>query len=126
MSKDVNRVTVSGRLTKEPKLYNAGEHVYTLLRVAINGGKTKGGEDRPTIFYDVKVWNGGAKACVEYLTKGSRVLVEGRLDQYDRPDEDGQWNYLVGESVNFLDPAPKAEPQEAEVPFEEVPEPVAA
>ena len=109
MSKDANTTVISGRLTKEPKLYDAGESVYALMRVAINGGKTKDGGERPTLFYDVKVWNGAAKACVNYLGKGSRVLVEGRLDQYDRPDEGGQWNYIVGENVAFLDPAPKSE-----------------
>lgn len=124
MQKDVNNVTVTGRLTKDPKVYNtSSENVYTLLRLAINGGRTKSGEDRGAIFYDVKVWNGAAKACVEYLHKGSRVAVEGRLAQYDRPGDEGQWNHLVGESVTFLDPAPKAEEEEQ---AEEAPEPIAA
>jgi hypothetical protein len=37
MQRDINTVTLTGRLTKEPKLYQAGKAVYALLRVAVHG-----------------------------------------------------------------------------------------
>lgn len=41
MQRDINTVTLTGRLTKEPKFYQAGKAVYPLLRVTVHAGKRK-------------------------------------------------------------------------------------
>ena len=107
-SSNINSVVVNGRLTHHPKLHEtSGENVYTLLRLAIT---RRIGEDRKqTIYYDVKAWNGSARACVEHLRKGALVSVQGRLDQYDKPEtkesrEKGvkeRWNFITAERVEF-------------------------
>lgn len=97
---NINSVVVNGRLTDDPKLYEtSGENVYALLRIAIN---RRIGKDRQrTIYYEVKVWNGLAKACVDHLRKGGLVSVKGYLDQYDNDETKERWNFISAEEVEF-------------------------
>lgn len=73
----------------------------------------KAGEKDETTWFRVTVWNKQAESCNQYLHKGSKVLVEGRL----RPDEsgnptvfqrkDGSWGAsyeVTAETVRFLTP----------------------
>ncbi len=94
---NTNVVVFTGRLTRDPELHDtSGENVYAILPLAINRG-----DDLDPIYYDVKCWNGLARACVEYQRKGSLVAVTGRLDQFKK--EDGNpWNYITAESVEFV------------------------
>lgn len=72
-----------------------------------------------TTWFRVSTWDKQAEACNQYLHKGSKVLVEGRL----RPDEsgnptvfqrkDGSWGAsyeVTAESVRFLDGKAEEEP----------------
>ena len=103
---NINSVVVNGRLTDDPKLYDTrGEKVYAILPLAIN---RRIGEKQRTIYYEVKVWNGLAKACVEHLRKGGLVSVRGHLDQYDKPETKERWNFIAAEEVEFCS-RPKAE-----------------
>jgi single-stranded DNA-binding protein len=101
-SVNTNVVVLTGRLTRDPKLYEQedteaqGEPAYTILHVAINRG-----DDLDPIYYDVKCWKGLARACVEYQRKGSLVAVTGRLDQFKK-DDGNPWNYITAESVEFI------------------------
>lgn len=73
----------------------------------------KAGEKDETTWFRVTVWSKQAESCNQYLHKGSKVLVEGRL----RPDEsgnptvyqrkDGSWGAsyeVTAETVRFLTP----------------------
>lgn len=99
---NMNVVACTGRLTRDPKLYTVegseapDAPVYAILPIAINRG-----QDREPVYADVKVWNGLARACVKYRRKGDMVAVTGRLDQLRQADEN-HWNYVVGESVEFI------------------------
>ena len=108
---DINSVTFTARLTKDPELRStsSGKSVST-LRVAIQRPGGKDGSDRGAAFYDVEVWNGLAESCARYLSKGSRIAVEARLEHQEWTDDDDrprQRNYLVATQVNFLGPRPK-------------------
>lgn len=108
-SNNINAVWVNGRLTDDPQLYEtSGENVYAILPLAINSRKRDGSKGK-TIFYDVKVWNGLARACVDNLSKGRLVSVLGRLDQYDNPETKERWNYIAGDEVEFVGARKKAE-----------------
>jgi single-strand DNA-binding protein len=126
---DMNVVTLTGRLTKDPELRQTrSEHSVSTLRVAIQRPSTREGEDRGAVFYDVEVWNGTAENCVRFLSKGSRVAVIGRLelDQWkDEHEMPRQRSYVVATQVNFLDPAPASAEREEEQPEAEA-EPVPA
>jgi single-stranded DNA-binding protein len=109
---NINSVVVSGRLTRDPKLYEPagsegqGENVYALLHLAIN--RRIGKDKQRTIYYEVKAWNGLARACIEHLRKGGLVSVQGHLDQYDNPETKERWNYISAEEIEFGS-RPKAE-----------------
>jgi single-strand DNA-binding protein len=59
----------------------------TNMSVATNRTYTNGNGEKvdETAWFRVSVWGAQAEACNQYLKKGSRVLVEGRL----KPDSDG-------------------------------------
>ena len=110
-SNNINSVVANGRLTEAPKLYDTtGEKVYAILRVAIN---RRVGDGQRTIYYDVKVWNGLAKACVKHLGKGSLISAQGHLDQYDNPETGERWNFITAEQVEFC-AQPKSKAKDGE------------
>lgn len=103
-----NKVIVVGRLTRDPeqKTIGSGSSV-TECGLAINESyKTKDGESKEsTCFIDVSVWGKQGDNCAVYLSKGSQVLVEGRLQQ-DTWEKDGQKrskHKLTADRVVFLD-----------------------
>lgn len=78
----VNRVFLMGHLTRKPevRVTPSGTPVSD-LGVAVNERyRSKEGQMVETVcFADVVVWGNQAKACGQYLDKGSAVMVEGRL-----------------------------------------------
>ena len=131
---DMNVVTVTARLTRDPELRQTrSEHSVSTLRVAIQRPTSRDGEDRGAVFYDVEVWNRTAESCARYLSKGSRIAIVGRLEFDQWKDEHGaprQRSYVVASQVNFLDPTPESgereETTEPEPEPESESEPVAA
>ena len=82
----------------------------------------KYGEKDETTWFRVSVWGKQAETCNQYLTKGSKVLVEGRLkaepNVYQR--KDGTWasSYeMTAENVRFLSGKDEANVPDEEVPF---------
>ena len=116
---NLNQVFLMGRLTSDPELrYTANGSAVTDLRLAINRQwKTDSGDQREdTAFIDATTWNRLAENCCQYLRKGSRVLVEGRLKQEQWEDRNsGERRSKIkveAESVQFLDP-PKGDRDDA-------------
>lgn len=73
---DINQVTVSGRLTRDPKI-GQGKVKYAFYSIAINNefnGKKK------TIFVDISAFGKEADFAEAYLKKGKKVHVTGELD----------------------------------------------
>lgn len=102
-----NRVILLGNLTKDPEVrYTPSGLAVGDLRLAVSRKfKTAEGENRDeTCFVGVTVWGRQAETCTEYLSKGSPVLIEGRL-KYDEWEKDGQKHNritVVAERVQFL------------------------
>ena len=83
MAGDINRVTLVGRLTRDPELRHlpSGSPVLQ-LGVACNGRqKDEAGNwtDKPN-FFDVKVFGNQAEMLSQHLAKGRRIGIDGRLD----------------------------------------------
>ncbi|PAY19217.1 single-stranded DNA-binding protein [Rhodopirellula sp. SM50] len=87
-----NRVILVGNLTRDIELrYIPSGQAVSDVTVAVNDRrKTANGEwvDEPT-FVDVTLWGRNAEVASEFLSKGSPVLIEGRL-KLDRWETDGQ------------------------------------
>jgi len=69
----MNHVSLIGHLTKDPKLVDTQEKPICEMRVAVDNGRYQ------TTFVDVRVFGEAAYACAEYLHKGRRVGVAGKL-----------------------------------------------
>lgn len=109
MAGDINRVTLIGRLTRDPELRNTGSTSVLQIGLAVNGRKRVGEEwvDDPN-FFDVKVWGQQADTLSRTLSKGRRVAVDGRLDWSSWEDKETHQRRskveVVANSVQYLDP----------------------
>jgi single-strand DNA-binding protein len=107
-STNLNRVVITGNLTKDPELRSlqSGTAVCK-LRVAVNSRrKDQSGEwvDKPN-YFDVTVWGAQGENCATYLSKGRPVAVDGRLDWREWEANDGskrQSVEIIADSVQFL------------------------
>jgi single-strand DNA-binding protein len=110
----VNSVNLIGNLCSDVEVKELGaDKKVASFRVAVNRGGKEPGAD----FFRVAAWDRQAELCGQYLCKGRRVGIEGRLRSHSWEDE-GQKRSIVevvANRVEFLSP-----PQElAEVvPFE--------
>ncbi len=110
----INRVVVSGRLCKDPELRatRSGLDVMT-VRLATEDRK-KGADgawvDDPS-FLDVVAFGGVGAAAARSLSKGSRIVVSGRVRQRSWEDEAGTRHYrveIVAEDVVVCGERPRA------------------
>jgi single-strand DNA-binding protein len=109
MAGDINRVTLVGRLTRDPELRQlpSGSPVLE-FGLAVNGRQQDSGGnwvDKPN-FFDVKVYGNQAEFLSQYLQKGRRVGIDGRLDWRSWEAQDGGKRSkvdVVAQTVQFLD-----------------------
>lgn len=103
----INRVIISGNLTADPELRELPSGT-TLgkMRVAVNERRKVNDEWTDIAHYfNVTVWGAQAENVAEFLSKGSPVLVEGRLQYHEWTDDDDNKRSQVeitGERVIFL------------------------
>jgi single-strand DNA-binding protein len=95
----MNHLTMTGRLTRDPKLKHVGDRPICELRLAVDNGR------HPTTYIDVVTFDGQAYVCAEYLHKGRKVGVSGRLalDEWQAADGSKRHRYRVIGRVEFLD-----------------------
>ena len=102
-----NRVILMGNVTRDPELrYIANGTAVTDIGLAVNDRrKTPSGEwVEETTVVDVTLWGRTAEIAGEYVTKGSPLLIEGRL-KLDTWEKDGKKNSklrVVGEKMQLL------------------------
>lgn len=114
----MNTVSLIGNLATEVELKEVGdEKKVASFLLAVDRGSREGGAD----FLWISAWDRQAELCSEYLAKGNRVAVDGRLRSRTW-EQDGQRRdavEVVARRVEFL--TPPEQPLEAEViPFEAV------
>jgi single-strand DNA-binding protein len=112
----VNVVTLIGNLATDVELRDVGEdlQVATFL-LAVN----RPGKDEAD-FVRISTWNRQAELCAQYLAKGRKVGVDGRLRSSSWEDSDGNKRNaieVVANRVEFLSPPPGKE-EAADIPFE--------
>ena len=108
MAKDLNKVQLTGNLGKDPETrYTAQGSALTRFSVASSRRwHTPEGDDRDeTEWFTVVAWNKLGEICAQYLQKGARVYIEGRLQTRSWDDKDGKKRYstdIVADRVVFL------------------------
>ncbi len=97
MARDLNKVMLIGRLGADPEMrYTPSGSPVTSFRLAVGRQwRDGGGENRDeTEWFNIVVWNKLAEICNQYLTKGTRVYLEGRLQTRSWEDQQsGQTRY---------------------------------
>lgn len=100
-------IQFQGRLTGEPQKNQAGNYQVVNFNVAVDGSR----RDAPTIFYQVAVWGNRGQWALNYLHKGTPVMVSGTLSQaraYQRKDGDQGISLEVNsDHVDFVVLPPK-------------------
>jgi single-strand DNA-binding protein len=112
--KDVNSLTIIGRLTRDPELKNVGEHSLCNFSIANNGFKEK-----EVNFFDVVAWGKIGELVEKYCEKGKQVCITGEIVQ-ERWEKDGQNRSAVkikANTVQFLGSKDKTENYDEEVGF---------
>jgi single-strand DNA-binding protein len=103
----VNKVIIIGRLGADPEMKAVGQgQTVTRLSVATSENWTdkSGQKQERTEWHRINVWGKQAENCGKYLSKGSQVYVEGRL-QTRSWEDNGQKKYsteIVATTVQFL------------------------
>ncbi len=115
MSKSLNKVQLIGNLGKDPELKytSAGVAVATFSMATSDSWKDQEGNTQErTEWHNIVAWRKLAEICGEWLKKGKRVYIEGRL-QTRSYEKDGVKKYIteiVADQLIMLDGAPKSAP----------------
>lgn len=106
----MNHVTLIGRLTRDPDIRYTANHIpYATFTLAVDRRFAKKDENsnRPTAdFIRVVAWNKTAELCGNYLAKGRKVAIGGRIATGSYDAKDGSKRYttdVVVEQLEFLD-----------------------
>lgn len=123
---NLNRVFLMGNLTRDPELryIPSGTAVATFTVASGRVYTLASGEKREeTCFVRVVAWSRQAELCGEYLSKGSPVFVEGRLQSRTWETPEGQKRSVlevVAQNIQFLSrfskPSEEAAPHPEAVP----------
>ena len=103
----MNKVLLIGRLTRDPELRYTGTNLpVASFTVAVNRNFTGANGEREADFIPVIVWRKQAENVKNYISQGSQVAVEGRLQVRSYDDANGQKRYVtevVADNVQFLE-----------------------
>jgi single-strand DNA-binding protein len=111
----LNKAMIIGNLGRDPEMrYTPNGQAVTQFTVAVNRNyKDQSGEwKEETEWFRVVAWGPLAERTAEYLRKGRKVYVEGRLQTRNWEGQDGQKHYtteLIANTVTGLDPRPREE-----------------
>ena len=129
MAKSINQVILMGRLTRDPEKRTTptGKTI-----VSFGLAVDRFGQDDQADFFNVNAWEKLGEIVAQYMTKGSRVLVQGRLRQDTWDDKDSGKKRsrveVTATDITFLDSPNRGEGSGSSnkaAPNEMVPEDVA-
>lgn len=105
--KSLNQVQLIGNLTKDPELKQtkSGNSVVTFTIATSRSVKNGDVWDEETDFHNVIIWGKLAETVQQYVSKGQKLFVTGRL-QNRSYDKDGIKRYVtevVGTDIVFMD-----------------------
>ncbi|MEJ7894196.1 MAG: single-stranded DNA-binding protein [Solirubrobacteraceae bacterium] len=108
---DINTVTISGNLTREPELRNlpSGQAVCN-IRIAHNE-RYKGADGEWTdraAYFDVTIWSGLGEWIAKNVVKGQKVVVAGRL-KWREFEVDGNKRQAVDITADSVIPVPRTD-----------------
>ena len=105
----LNRAILQGRLVADPELRHtpSGLPVATFRIACDRTIKSKDPNAQNADFFNIVVWRQSAEFASRYFKKGSLVIIEGRIQNRDYTDNNGQRRYfteIVADNVQFDGP----------------------
>ena len=114
--KSINQAMVLGNLTKDPELrYTPNGHPVMNFSIATNRewfDKNTQEKKEAVEFHNIVFWGKAAEILAQYVSKGNKLLVQGRLQTRNWEDKNGVKRYIteiVGRDFVLLTPKPKTE-----------------
>ena len=102
----MNKVFLIGRLTRDPELRYTGSNIpVATFSIAVNRNYSNQQGEREADFINIVVWRKQAENVKNYLTQGSQVAIDGRIQTRSYDDNNGQKRYVtevVADNVEFL------------------------
>lgn len=102
----MNKVFLIGRLTRDPELrYTGSNTAVASFSLAVNRNFTNQAGERETDFINIVVWRKQAENVKNYLSQGSQVAIDGRIQTRSYDDNEGKKRYVtevVADNVEFL------------------------
>jgi len=105
----MNKVYLLGKLGKNPELKYSQNNI-AIANFSLATSENIKGQDgnyvEKTTWHNIVVFRKVAENCSKFLTKGSTVFIEGKLQNRSYSDKNGNEKYVtevVAESVRFLD-----------------------
>ena len=93
MAKSVNKVTLIGRLGRDPELkYTANGTAFCRFSMATDEGwtdRSTGERQERTEWHNIVAWERLAEICGQYLAKGRMVYIEGSIQSRQWEDKEG-------------------------------------
>ena len=102
----MNKIMLIGNLGKDPEMnYTPSGVAVTKFSLAVNRiTKSSTGErEKETEWFNIVAWRQLAEICNQYLHKGSKVYIEGRLSQRKYTDKNGIDRWMVEVIVNDME-----------------------
>lgn len=138
---DLNKVMIIGNVTRDPEVRTTpqGTNVASFSVATNYAWKDQAGQKQEKAeFHNVVVWRKLADICGQYLRKGTKVYIEGRLQTRDWESQDGVKHYkteIIADNMMMLDrrgggegsaprpasPTASDEPAEEEIKVEDIP-----
>ena len=117
----LNKVMIIGNVGTDPEMrYAPSGNPVTTFRIATSRSfpTSEGERKQETEWFTVVAWNKLAESCNQFLSKGKKVYVEGRLRTRSWEGQDGQKRSnveIVAQTVLFLDRAGTPPPPEEDL-----------
>ena len=111
MARGFNQVILVGNLARDPELRTipSGQSVASFAVATNRSWQDSSGETQEAAdFHNITAWGKLAELSSQYLSKGRKVMIVGRLQTRSWEDDSGKKNYrteVVANEINFLDKA---------------------
>jgi single-strand DNA-binding protein len=121
----MNKVFLVGRLTRDPELRYTGSNLATMrCAIAVDRQFVREGEERGADFINIVAFGNRAETMSKYLTKGSQIAVDGRIQTGSYDGADGKKVYttdVIVENFQFLDSKGSRNMDNVDVPTDDIP-----
>ena len=103
----MNKVFLVGRLARDPELRYTASNLATMrCAIAVDRQFVREGEERGADFINIVAFGNRAETMKKFLTKGSQIAVDGRIQTGSYDGQDGKKVYttdVIVENFQFLD-----------------------